>query len=211
MRKLSNLVNAVEIFTKLAQRYSLDPESILKRYDDFVAKAKFIQKTLADNTGKTDLFKTWAPVKAYELNKLINLPVDIQSAEKILEYVKGVKADLRQYGMNDIVVVIDPYIRVMEKEYALIEAAAKEIPPPAEELESVPVESLPNAPKQTAAKIDPYLQKKLNDSGYTPALKVDGVLGPATKKAIDWFRGEFNVPGNFDLNDVLEVIKQHQV
>lgn len=35
-----------------------------------------------------------------------------------------------------------------------------------------------------------WLQKSLNTLGYTPALTVDGVTGPATTKAVKWFQAD---------------------
>jgi peptidoglycan hydrolase-like protein with peptidoglycan-binding domain len=38
-------------------------------------------------------------------------------------------------------------------------------------------------------------------------LKPDGQLGPQTRKALDAFRGQYNVPGNFSDQEVFQVIK----
>jgi peptidoglycan hydrolase-like protein with peptidoglycan-binding domain len=59
--------------------------------------------------------------------------------------------------------------------------------------------------------IDKTVQDKLNTllvpSGEIMPLKVDGLLGDRTKSAIEAFKKKYNVPGNYTLPQVLQVIK----
>ncbi len=41
--------------------------------------------------------------------------------------------------------------------------------------------------------IDPFMQYSLNNLGHTPPIKVDGLLGPETKNALNWFKREFGL------------------
>lgn len=60
--------------------------------------------------------------------------------------------------------------------------------------------------------IDKSLQEKLNTilvpTGKINPLKIDGILGPSTQKALDEFRAVNNVPGNYSLQETLEVLKK---
>ena len=50
-----------------------------------------------------------------------------------------------------------------------------------------PAVAKPAQPKSWPA-VPTQVQEALNNLGYTPELKVDGKLGPATRKAIDWYK-----------------------
>jgi hypothetical protein len=72
---------------------------------------------------------------------------------------------------------------------------------------SITPNNLPNAkPAQSMQKIDPQVQVSLNELGYTPALKVDGLLGPETEKALNWFKKTKGY-SNLSLNTLLDMVK----
>lgn len=56
-------------------------------------------------------------------------------------------------------------------------------------------------------KIDPYLQHTINNMGYKPSLKVDGILGPETEAALNWFKGIMKLPANERQDEVLRKLQ----
>jgi len=65
------------------------------------------------------------------------------------------------------------------------------------------VSKFPSIPRE----IQEMLNKILVPAGLAVPFKVDGSLGPDTQKAIDVFRKAYNVPNNFSLPEVFEVIR----
>lgn len=55
-------------------------------------------------------------------------------------------------------------------------------------------------------KIDPYIQFSLNNLGYEPKIKVDGLLGPETQGALEWFKKNHNSSSK-DLKSVFLQVK----
>lgn len=65
----------------------------------------------------------------------------------------------------------------------------------------------PNIPRD----IQDLLNQILVPAGLIVPIKTDGSLGPDTQKAIETFRKQYNVPGNFSLPEVFEVIRNTAV
>ena len=75
--------------------------------------------------------------------------------------------------------------------------------------ETVRTDSKPVASKLTniPQDIQELLNKILVPAGEIVPLKTDGILGPDTQKAIETFKTKYNVPGNFSLPEVYQMIR----
>lgn len=55
--------------------------------------------------------------------------------------------------------------------------------------------------------VDPYIQYSLNNLGYPKPIVVDGLLGPETASALEWFKKNFGLTPTTPLASVMQQVK----
>lgn len=207
MSKLNTLVQKTTVFEKLAlygDKHSFI-QKISQRTPDAGASLEALSKITALGRSVLELLKaSFLQNKSpYLQSKISNLELFLEnglsakSAKALHDYLLKTEKEMApDPDYSKIVQQIDKHVMEMEQELKTVNYALQQSVQDAGVPKTVTPNDLPNAPEQAKQypPIPKEIQVYLNGLGSPIKLKDDGILGPDTQKALQWFKDTFKYP-----------------